>query len=1141
MRLDELRLLAFGPFTNEVLDLRGGAPGGLHVIYGPNEAGKSTSLRAVVNFLFGMPRRSPDAHLHPSARLAVGAVISGNGKTFELTRLKRNREDLVDEHGTPLPTNPLAELLGYLDQASFCTRFGLDQAELEKGAEALLGGSEQGLFAAGTAGADARRVLRQLDEQAAELFLPRGRLPLLNRYNAEYEQSLAEARRAERPVEKWIAQKRSYEQAQAEVARIEQRRAQVRNELRRLQRLKAVLSDLLEWQAASARMKALVDVPELPEDALRERIDVSSQLTELQAEARRVVQDLTTFEQELSQLREPSALADIDDEQLQLAARVGTAISARKDLPKRQAALAEQRRVLALLLQDLGHDVTAGSELALARDVLLRAEGTRVIGRLIAQHSGLASRLEAAEARLRRLNARPGGQDAPVTHPGVSLVVLEGLMAEAKFAQHTSSEIIQEEKARGQKATRIEQLRSVLRCSTSWQNLAQRLPHADTIRALIQEHQTAHEELLARRRARQEIEGRLQSGVEQLKEDEGLPSLEALRTLRERRDHAIAQYQGQTANERELLLFMVHQTDAAADELLAQADQVYARQSLLRQHRELEVQLEKAVRAEERATELERGCWQAFSSLALDLGATPPSAVARVQAWYEELRALVTLEVEHQELTRGLEERRASVTRVEEKLRDGLSDDARGLDLIGLLALLDSAMRRAVQAHERAAQLESNRRSLQSEREGAVLELDEARLNLQAWTQAWSRSLAPLGLAETTSVERAQEVLTTLSRVERVVEIASNLENRITGMERDTDALDRDIGRYVLQFLPQGPADEETVDRALRLLEAIRVARRDRDEWLRVSSLVDERRATLMAVQARCEGARQRLKSMMTFANVDDEQGLVEVEQLAAEKRQLRARLQELSERIRISSDGAPLEELIVEAEQWGGAVRRLIVRIDDLEQEGSDLEDELRQAQSDAESRRLGLLAYQTEDVAVARQVASERAAVARSTLRKYLVLKAAHTLLEEQITRYAERFSGPITERASALFSRITLGKYSRLSVGLGERTLRCVRGGHEVEVAELSRGARAQLYFVLRLASLERYFSEHPKVPLVFDDLFVDFDDDRATVAFELLADLAKSVQILYFTHLARDVEKAHDAVPRERLFTHAIGVT
>lgn len=177
---------------------------------------------------------------------------------------------------------------------------------------------------------------------------------------------------------------------------------------------------------------------------------------------------------------------------------------------------------------------------------------------------------------------------------------------------------------------------------------------------------------------------------------------------------------------------------------------------------------------------------------------------------------------------------------------------------------------------------------------------------------------------------------------------------------------------------------------------------------------------------------------------------------------------------------------------------------------------------------------------MAILRQIAVERAASARASLRKYLVVRAAHLMLDEQVTRYAERFSGPIASRASELFRRVTLGKYSRLSVGVGERSLRCVRQGHEVEVSELSRGTRAQLYFALRLASLERHFEQHAAVPLIFDDLFVDFDDDRTTAAFEILSELAERVQILYFTHLARDVEKAHDAVSKGRLFTHVIGV-
>jgi uncharacterized protein YhaN len=57
-------------------------------------------------------------------------------------------------------------------------------------------------------------------------------------------------------------------------------------------------------------------------------------------------------------------------------------------------------------------------------------------------------------------------------------------------------------------------------------------------------------------------------------------------------------------------------------------------------------------------------------------------------------------------------------------------------------------------------------------------------------------------------------------------------------------------------------------------------------------------------------------------------------------------------------------------------------------------------------------------------------------------------------------------------------------------------------------------------------------------LLDDLFVDFDDDRTSAAFEILGELAEKVQILYFTHLGRDVILAEDAA-RGRVFQHRIG--
>ena len=65
MRLARLLLQAFGPFTNKVVEFSAG-PTDLHLIYGPNEAGKSSALRAMTDLRFGIPLRSPDDFVHKS-------------------------------------------------------------------------------------------------------------------------------------------------------------------------------------------------------------------------------------------------------------------------------------------------------------------------------------------------------------------------------------------------------------------------------------------------------------------------------------------------------------------------------------------------------------------------------------------------------------------------------------------------------------------------------------------------------------------------------------------------------------------------------------------------------------------------------------------------------------------------------------------------------------------------------------------------------------------------------------------------------------------------------------------------------------------------------------------------------------------
>ena len=88
--------------------------------------------------------------------------------------------------------------------------------------------------------------------------------------------------------------------------------------------------------------------------------------------------------------------------------------------------------------------------------------------------------------------------------------------------------------------------------------------------------------------------------------------------------------------------------------------------------------------------------------------------------------------------------------------------------------------------------------------------------------------------------------------------------------------------------------------------------------------------------------------------------------------------------------------------------------------------------------------------------------------------------------------------------------------------------------------SDGSRDQLYLSLRLASLEKYLENNEPVPLIVDDILINFDDERAGAALKVLADISHKTQIIFFTHHHHLVELAKRTVNDEILQLHSLDI-
>jgi uncharacterized protein YhaN len=150
MRILKLELERYGHFTGKTLEFRPDAS--LHVVYGANEAGKTSALNAFADLLFGFPTRTPYNFVHDNPKLLLGATVTDkDGSVLSFKRRKGTSKTLLDLQGAVLPDDALTPFLGLIDRSVFLNAWGLSKDTLTSGAlEMLKSGGEAGisLFAA---------------------------------------------------------------------------------------------------------------------------------------------------------------------------------------------------------------------------------------------------------------------------------------------------------------------------------------------------------------------------------------------------------------------------------------------------------------------------------------------------------------------------------------------------------------------------------------------------------------------------------------------------------------------------------------------------------------------------------------------------------------------------------------------------------------------------------------------------------------------------------------------------------------------------------------------------------------------------------------------------------------------------------
>lgn len=1170
MNILRLNLLAFGPFTNHELTLAEG----LHIVYGPNEAGKSSTLRALRSLLYGFDARCPDSFLHPYKDLRVGAVLRGaDGQTLECIRRKGNRNTLraIDD-AEIIDESQLTRLLGGVGEDAFSRQFGINHAQLVAGgSEIVKGGGEIGqiLFAAASGFAHLNEVRRALAEEAEGLFTPAAAVKPINKAITELKEQRKRVQESQLKSNEWKARRDALAAAEASKKELEAQHRERGAELVRLQRIARALPDIAKRRETLDELAKLQGVPALAPDFGERRRAAEKQWTEAKLRSADAAESLASLAQEMEGLdvSEPILARKVNIEALykSLAIHLKAEDDSRMRLvPQRDQLL----RDVEAILRDLGReDLTAknADQLRLTREERMRiqrlgADYAGLIGRVEAALQRLAELREESEATREELQQLPASRDVAPLRRTLSRLQKQGDLAGRRRA-------LEQELSRARRQAQLD-----LKKLPLWEGELEALealavPCDETIaefeerlEAAKNEQRRMTEQLAEARRQLSEQDQRLR----QLDLEHDVPTEEALTEARRRREEGwrllrallrdgeapskgaeafLAQFPGadtlEAAYERS-----VADADSVADRLRREAERVGMKSQLTAQRDKYDkrcTELEAAVENAGARLQAEENQWrQQWTPLGIE-----PLSPREMRAWADRHADLAKAA----EATRRLADEAAELGDLIASFRRELFDCLERLDvypewdeapLDDLAEMCEATIEEAQQTEKLRQQLERDAARQAKETKAAEDDCQQAQQALEAWRTQWAAATERLQLQNDAEPAVAAAVLDEIDKLSAKIHEAEGLTERIEAIAGDAQLFAQNV-RNVCEGAAPDLAHVPYAKATVELEHRLEKARKASDRLAELQSLRARAEQRQAAAEEELLQGRAALERLCGEAGCESPGELAAIEQQAQRQRDLRRRLEEIEDRLHQEAAGKPLSEFVREA--LAEDADQLAAAVAQLQQQMQEATSELEQVNQTIGQERTELARMDgSAAAAAAQEVAEQLSAQLRDGAERYVRLRLAAEVLQAAIQRHREKNQGPVLRRASDLFRDLTLGSFSGLKVDYndaGQALLVGVRpSGQTVTVEGMSDGCCDQLYLALRLASLEHYLDSHPPLPFVVDDILITFDDERAVAALRALCDLSRRTQVIFFTHHRRLVELAQKHLPKRHAHLHRL---
>ncbi len=156
-------------------------------------------------------------------------------------------------------------------------------------------------------------------------------------------------------------------------------------------------------------------------------------------------------------------------------------------------------------------------------------------------------------------------------------------------------------------------------------------------------------------------------------------------------------------------------------------------------------------------------------------------------------------------------------------------------------------------------------------------------------------------------------------------------------------------------------------------------------------------------------------------------------------------------------------------------------------------------------------------------------------AAVRTWRIVTFAKELIERTLGEFTRNRQPAVLADASRMFALVTDGAYERIVQTDEGASIKVIdRRGAAKSPETLSRGTAEQLYLCLRLGLIAEFSRRHVALPLIMDDVLVNFDSERARAVAAVLDDFANDHQVLLFTCHPETVALVQDTSPGTRVF-------